>query len=728
MKFEISFGSSDGNNDDLEAAKQRIDELEKANSNIKTDLISVNNRLEQERLDLEEKANRVYQADFTTTSGKAQQAPGTMQPLSSFQKAYAETVWPNICIDRLAKDIAGLPLTFHSKNNSGLKTPVESGVIPELFSHINPNYSPFDFWNETIVRYLSTGALIAGVEKTALGKPMELWPLQTERAIFKSDPDNLLGGVRYTTPGGANVNYLADEIFWLRNFNPENQFYGLSPLKPLMRTLTGDVFAREYNNNFFKNDATPGFLLTTDGSLSDSAYKRMQKDWEQTQGSYKNAFKPRILEGGLKPHTTGTPNKDMNFIDFLKLNREETTAKFGVPPAMVGIFEFANYANARVQQELYWTLGVKPLLLMIISYLNSTFIPEYEDNLFAEYDLSEVKVLQEDSKEKNDRVNQNFNSTIITRNEARLELGYEEILGEDEFKLPSLPISIAQDNSKQFSPEKKKQNDLNDIYWCRKDLTRRKSEMDLFIDMRKYFRQQQKRVLNDLKDFEGPIENLGLNDIYDQDLEREELFPVIKTNYSAAFDESATERFDETVKTEKGYALQIMKQEGDELIFDFNIDTDELVKFIDEYVAGEVVGIDLVTQNAIKDIIQVGTSEGWSAAEMAKNLSTEFDKFWKNRSITIARTEIGNAVNKGAFEGYLQTNLIVAKSWLTARDSKVRKSHGDAESQGSIPINDVFANGLLHPNDPNASAEENINCRCSFIGKTARQLEDEQGR
>ena len=43
----------------------------------------------------------------------------------------------------------------------------------------------------------------------------------------------------------------------------------------------------------------------------------------------------------------------------------------------------------------------------------------------------------------------------------------------------------------------------------------------------------------------------------------------------------------------------------------------------------------------------------------------------KERAVMIARTEALRATNFGALEAYLQSDVVVAKEWLTQRDGRV---------------------------------------------------------
>ena len=95
-------------------------------------------------------------------------------------------------------------------------------------------------------------------------------------------------------------------------------------------------------------------------------------------------------------------------------------------------------------------------------------------------------------------------------------------------------------------------------------------------------------------------------------------------------------------------------------------------------------------------------------------------KALRRRSITIARTEALRAVHQGSEEGYEQAiedgkldRQELVREWVARLDSKVRDSHRNlnGEKRG---MDEEFKPGLMRPGDPNASASETVNCRCSI--------------
>lgn len=93
------------------------------------------------------------------------------------------------------------------------------------------------------------------------------------------------------------------------------------------------------------------------------------------------------------------------------------------------------------------------------------------------------------------------------------------------------------------------------------------------------------------------------------------------------------------------------------------------------------------------------------------------------RAETIARTEALRSVHEGAYEMLQQVvdagkadDEDLIRSWVTAHDDRVRDSHAEMDGQEVSGLDEPFISGLgnelMYPGDPDAPAEDVIQCRC----------------
>jgi hypothetical protein len=103
----------------------------------------------------------------------------------------------------------------------------------------------------------------------------------------------------------------------------------------------------------------------------------------------------------------------------------------------------------------------------------------------------------------------------------------------------------------------------------------------------------------------------------------------------------------------------------------------------------------------------------------SKMLRQKFDGLADYQARRIVRTEATNAANYATEQAAanLFSGQDLTKTWRSGFDARVRDAHRSANGQ-VVPFNSKFSVGgesLQRPGDPNGSASNVINCRCSMI-------------
>lgn len=174
----------------------------------------------------------------------------------------------------------------------------------------------------------------------------------------------------------------------------------------------------------------------------------------------------------------------------------------------------------------------------------------------------------------------------------------------------------------------------------------------------------------------------ALDRLYDQDAEQTALAFVIERRYAAML---------RAMHTLLGDVFQLGE--------DFRLtdaDTDALL----QVAAERVVMIDTATRNAIREQLAVGNRLGLSTWEIAfgkpdigyAGLAGLYEETWRNRSLTIARTEIQTAQILSAQDRYRASGLV----------DRMRIVDGDYDAECAARNGRVVPVGqnvdLLHPN------------------------------
>lgn len=147
----------------------------------------------------------------------------------------------------------------------------------------------------------------------------------------------------------------------------------------------------------------------------------------------------------------------------------------------------------------------------------------------------------------------------------------------------------------------------------------------------------------------------------------------------------------------------------------FNVGNAKAVEAVANRVTKITGHVDATTVDAIREAVMGARDSGLTLKELGAAIEQVFDAADDYRASMIARTECLGAANEGGFlfgqQVAEEDGLPIVKAWIAFMDEATRPSHVLADVD--VPIDEPFTNGLMYPGDPDADAEEVINCRCS---------------
>lgn len=109
-----------------------------------------------------------------------------------------------------------------------------------------------------------------------------------------------------------------------------------------------------------------------------------------------------------------------------------------------------------------------------------------------------------------------------------------------------------------------------------------------------------------------------------------------------------------------------------------------------------------------------GVLLGEHPTKIAQRLRGTFNQ-WRNRSVTIARTETARVMTQAAQERYAAAEaegIEIQNAWVATLDGRTRSSHRSVDGEVR-DVGEKFSNGLVRPGT--GSAAEAINCRCCLM-------------
>lgn len=256
----------------------------------------------------------------------------------------------------------------------------------------------------------------------------------------------------------ADVGDVANELIVQHNPSVNSLFYGVPDSIPAMTTIEGDEGAKNFNVDFFENNATPRLaLLVEGGTVGDKVRKQIRKTFrEQAKGS-ENAHRTVIVDvepshdpveaefgnGGessvnisLEPLTVGV-EEDASFTDYRSWNEHEILKVHDVPPVVAGRVESGAFSTDSAEQRRYFAEEViapkqESFAAQLYHSLHQTALdvdgwtPEFAqrgaENRQREAEVAKTKIQAVQG--------------ALTANEARAEVGLGPITGPNGEELP----------------------------------------------------------------------------------------------------------------------------------------------------------------------------------------------------------------------------------------------------------------------------------------------------
>ena len=644
-----------------------------------------------------------------------------------------------------------------------------------------PNYllSGSQFVNALIGDWLLDGNVwVLGFPTTTTVTPDSLWLIRNGFMDTRIDPQtNILLGWNYKPKGihgtPIPIDLIKDRVAWVHFWNPYDPYRGMRPLEAGRLPLTTDYKAAMYNDRFFDEGAAPfGVIQSNKDStvrISDSQFKDLRDQVENRHKGWQRSHRMMILPPGLQYQQMGLSQKNMQFLDLRKYNRESILGIYGMKKAIISVTDDLNYAIALEQKRDWWESTLLPMMKEATETLN-TGILKGDPNRWITFDLAGIKALHEDISTKVEAVFK-FWQMGFTANELneRMELGFDQAEWRNQAFVPSAMLPVGEDGRPVAPPfdqpegdeppapdddeddsdeELPPDNDEGDspqppagevgpssptdqvtvspewekevgVQW--KEIVQKTSAVEKGFESktRRIFYEMRRRTLRLLqRDLTDGIDSKD----YARFLHKN-LVDIDQENYLT--ERALLQKFSRPLYIES--VLAGAKSLVDEIdgVMSFDLTDPVVVEYLERKV-NKITGIIDTVKRQVGDSLAEGYREGESLTQLAERIKTVFN-FADGRAKAIARTEMFGALNFGRTTQISQAGFR-RKIWFTAADEKVRSDHAVMHGR-KIDIGDNWIVGgatLRYPGDPAGPPREIINCRCiEVVDKTSLEIPEE---
>jgi HK97 family phage portal protein len=533
--------------------------------------------------------------------------------------------------------------------------------------------------------------------------------------------------------------------------NPFNPFYGLSMYVAASRPILLDRHKNEFEMAFYLRGATNAGVVEITEDISKSRMERLMKTFEQTFTGRRNWWRTQFLPKGTKWVNAGLTMNEMQHLEGLRENRLTLLAVLGIPPSMLGIVQDVNRSTSEIQEAVFYTNTIIPLAEFIASGYNHSYVFRnmFKGNFMIVPDFSGVVAINGSIATRGERAKAVDN--IATINEQREIAGFDPLPVTDPrgsmfvaqlMKLdPNFQTFAALPTAEPTEPVEPtdpgtESNDSKAVLFARfkANLTIAQERLER-VQMAKHIKAVNANTQlaldmakQALRDGRNPANSLRSNESDRLDEYKKTGLVVLRETMDQGFELGRTQT--------RSFTHAIIKAErlnpDDELALEAirQRTADGKRRQLDQRNIDAFKGFDKTQTERIMQIVENGLAQGQSYEEIAKTIETRYGEAYGDQAFTIARTEVLTATSEGVKWNHDALKEIfskVNKQWFHVGDvgtnPDARSEHADFElvgDDGVVPSDYVYVNPktggeLLYPRDPNAGADDNVNCRCGWV-------------
>ncbi len=296
----------------------------------------------------------------------------------------------------IAEAAAALPLLLQDQHKR-----YDAHPILDLIRRPNPAQGCAELMEALYGQLLLSGNAYVEAVPGAGTSARELYVLRSDRMKVVPGADGWPVAYEYCVGAKKHrfsVNETSSPICHIKNFHPQDDHYGLSPLQAAAMAIDVHNSASRWSKSLLDNAARPsGALIWRGGdghsAMSEDHVQRLSDEFEAFHQGARNAGRPMLLEGGLDWKPMGFSPSDMEFQKTKEAAAREIALAFGVPPMLLGIQGDATYANYQEANRAFYRLTVLPLATRVSATLSAWLQAQTGEEVTLKPDPDQVPAL-----------------------------------------------------------------------------------------------------------------------------------------------------------------------------------------------------------------------------------------------------------------------------------------------------------------------------------------------
>lgn len=365
------------------------------------------------------------------------------------REAYKQNPTTFKCINLVARTAAGIRWKFYS--DEAMKHEITNHDMIGLWNKPNKRYARTRFIRDLFVYWQIAGnAYVYANRPGKNAPPRELWSLRPDRVkIIPGEND--IQAYQYGSNAYGGKRYEPQNVLHLDFLDPQDDWYGMSPLNPVLALVDQQNEGQGWNLALMQNSGRPAGALVYPNQIREETMNGLMKQIDTRLSGKRNAGRPLVLDSGVNYIEMGKTPLEMDWRGLREMNIRDIASVLDVAPELVGDAAGKTFANVHEALQSLYTEKVLPMLDEYQDEQNMWLAPMYDTPIYAAYDRNDIEALQENKQVASTRATAGWNSGKLTLNEARKMEGLDEIKGGNVLKLNAaiVPVEYLEEYAEQ---------------------------------------------------------------------------------------------------------------------------------------------------------------------------------------------------------------------------------------------------------------------------------------
>lgn len=341
-------------------------------------------------------------------------------------------------VNFLSGTLAGLPCKVYRRTGSGRKE-ISGGIATLLHDAVNDEMSSFEWRKYFFDQVFTQGRGVSFIERTATGRPINIWPLEPEKLTVRRVDGRRLYDYR---DGDRKITYEASEVIDVPFMLKSDMLSHRSPILSNKDVIGLAQAVTKHGARFFMNGGVPPFVIQGPFQTPGGVQRASEELDQAVRKAAKENRLALAVPAGHELKSIGADPEKSQLVETQRFMIEQVARIYSIPPTFLQDLTHGTFSNTE-QQDLHFTKHtIKRWIEQFEQEMNLKLFGRNSNSQFVEMNVDGL--LRGDFKTRMDGYAQGIQNAILTPNEARRRENLPDDAGGDGLLVQGATVPLGQ--------------------------------------------------------------------------------------------------------------------------------------------------------------------------------------------------------------------------------------------------------------------------------------------